>query len=229
MTSADRNRFAPLTRALSIVALSVSFAATATAQSFFDVPTNHWAYEFIEEMLEREITSGCGGGAYCPDDLVTRAQMAVFLIRTLGRPRVSDGNDTDLGRLVSVTDDRYEIDVLSAEGYLLRVDLRTGGAGGAFTRQLFFAELNCAGQPYTDSPSGWVDRLSTPGGQDALYYTEKSGLPSFNVDFQSQSTTGGCMNLSGTWPVLYPALPNDPVVTGVADELSYVLPIRMDP
>ncbi len=28
------------------------------------------------------MTAGCGGGNYCPTDPVTRAQMAVFLLRT---------------------------------------------------------------------------------------------------------------------------------------------------
>ena len=30
--------------------------------------------------------SGCGAGTYCPDALVTRAQMAVFLVRTFNLP-----------------------------------------------------------------------------------------------------------------------------------------------
>ncbi len=53
----------------------------ALAQTFNDVPTNYWAYSFIELFATRGITSGCGGGNYCPEDSVTRAQMAVFLER----------------------------------------------------------------------------------------------------------------------------------------------------
>ena len=33
-------------------------------------------------LPSEEITTGCGSGDYCPDDSVTRAQMAVFLLKT---------------------------------------------------------------------------------------------------------------------------------------------------
>lgn len=61
--------------------LTVLWAGTAGAQTFSDVPTNYWAYTFIERFAARGITSGCGNGRYCPEDSVTRAQMAVFLER----------------------------------------------------------------------------------------------------------------------------------------------------
>jgi len=47
--------------------------------SFSDVPANHLFYSFIENIAARSITAGCGSGIYCPDQPVTRAQMAVFL------------------------------------------------------------------------------------------------------------------------------------------------------
>jgi hypothetical protein len=40
---------------------------------------------FIEDFAERGITGGCGGGNYCPDDPVTRQQMAIFLEAALQR------------------------------------------------------------------------------------------------------------------------------------------------
>ena len=36
---------------------------------------------FIEQLFHEGITGGCGGGNYCPDNPVTRAQMAVFLLK----------------------------------------------------------------------------------------------------------------------------------------------------
>jgi len=30
------------------------------------------------------VTLGCGGGNYCPNDFITRDQMAAFIIRALG-------------------------------------------------------------------------------------------------------------------------------------------------
>jgi hypothetical protein len=40
--------------------------------------------QFVEDMGARAITLGCGPGIYCPNDRVTRAQMAAFLIRAFG-------------------------------------------------------------------------------------------------------------------------------------------------
>ena len=55
-------------------------------QTFTDVPTTYWAYTFIEDFAKRGITSGCGGGNYCPGGQVTREQIATFLERAAGRP-----------------------------------------------------------------------------------------------------------------------------------------------
>ncbi len=48
---------------------------------FTDVPDNYWALKFIERLYDTGITVGCGDNKYCPEDVVTRAQMAVFLLR----------------------------------------------------------------------------------------------------------------------------------------------------
>jgi hypothetical protein len=57
--------------------------APATA-SFTDVPTGHFAFRFVEALAASGITGGCGGGNYCPDSPLTRAQMAIFLASALG-------------------------------------------------------------------------------------------------------------------------------------------------
>ena len=50
--------------------------------SFFgDVPLNHWAHDYVEKLVDSGITTGCASGMFCPEDAVTRAQMAVFLER----------------------------------------------------------------------------------------------------------------------------------------------------
>ena len=54
----------------------------ATKTSFSDVPTSHWAYKWIEQLAKEGITSGCGSGKYCPESPVTRAQMAVYIVKT---------------------------------------------------------------------------------------------------------------------------------------------------
>jgi len=52
-----------------------------TLSVFFDVQPDHWAFSFIETLFGAGISAGCGNDNYCPDNPVTRAQMAVFLER----------------------------------------------------------------------------------------------------------------------------------------------------
>ncbi|MGA3025586.1 MAG: BACON domain-containing carbohydrate-binding protein [Bryobacteraceae bacterium] len=63
-------------------------AFSFTAEPYFsDVPTNvesnGMPFRFIQRSYEEHITNGCGGGDYCPDELVTRGQMASFIMRGL--------------------------------------------------------------------------------------------------------------------------------------------------
>jgi streptogramin lyase len=51
-------------------------------ESFPDVPTSNQFYAAIEDLFHNRITGGCAGGGYCPDNPVTRAQMAVFLMKS---------------------------------------------------------------------------------------------------------------------------------------------------
>lgn len=59
-----------------------SYSPPPATGIFGDVDLGYWAVAWIEQLAAEGITSGCGGGNYCPGDQVTRAQMAVFLVRT---------------------------------------------------------------------------------------------------------------------------------------------------
>jgi len=48
---------------------------------FHDVLCTHWAKEYIRAIREANITTGCGVETYCPNSLVTREQMAAFIVR----------------------------------------------------------------------------------------------------------------------------------------------------
>src|SRR5688572_15486293 len=54
-----------------------------TTPIFDDVPASSPFCRFIEELSRRGVASGCGGNNFCPQNPVTRAQMAVFVLRTL--------------------------------------------------------------------------------------------------------------------------------------------------
>jgi hypothetical protein len=81
---------APVTREQMAVFLLKSSLGTsftpppcATA-SFADVPCASPFAPWVQALVARGITAGCGGGLYCPTDPVTRGQMAVFLTKTFG-------------------------------------------------------------------------------------------------------------------------------------------------
>ncbi|WP_456373645.1 S-layer homology domain-containing protein [Thiolapillus sp.] len=54
----------------------------ATGTMFSDVPISHWAGAWIEKLADDGITGGCAAGLYCPDNIVNRAEMAIFLLRS---------------------------------------------------------------------------------------------------------------------------------------------------
>ena len=48
---------------------------------FADVPSSYLFHDAIVSVALSGITTGCGGGKYCPSDPVTRDAMAVFILR----------------------------------------------------------------------------------------------------------------------------------------------------
>jgi hypothetical protein len=81
---------APLTRAQMAVFLlrekfgSLYVPPPATGTVFGDVPAGSFAAAYIEQLNALGISSGCGGGDFCPMSSVNRGQMAVFLTTTYG-------------------------------------------------------------------------------------------------------------------------------------------------
>lgn len=55
---------------------------------FWDVPVDHFARTFIESVYAAGVTGGCAVAPlrYCPESMVTRAQMATFLLRSKEGP-----------------------------------------------------------------------------------------------------------------------------------------------
>jgi len=90
------NQYCPddsVTRAqMAIFLLRAKYGAGYTPPSvgadtgFADVATDYWAAAWIKQLAAEGITGGCGNGNYCPDTAVTRAQMAVFLVKTFNLP-----------------------------------------------------------------------------------------------------------------------------------------------
>jgi hypothetical protein len=71
--------------------------------------------EGITFISDLGVTKGCNpptNDRYCPEDLVTRGQMAAFLVRALSLPAAEPAGFTDMGRSVFVDD----VDRLVAAG-----------------------------------------------------------------------------------------------------------------
>ncbi len=57
--------------------------ATAT---FSDVPTDYWAFKYVEYAVTQNVVQGYSDGTYKPADQVTRDQMSVFIARAIATP-----------------------------------------------------------------------------------------------------------------------------------------------
>ena len=92
--------------------------------SFSDVARSNLFYRFIENVFHHGVTAGCGGDQYCPTDFVTRAQMAVFLLKAEhGAAFVPPPCTGVFGDVVCPSPFADWIEELATEGI-------TGGCGG---------------------------------------------------------------------------------------------------
>ena len=118
----------PVTRAQMAVFLvraihGVDFVPPLYSDIFFDVSDGTFGADYIEQLYNDGVTGGCGNGNYCPDAPVTRAQMAVFLLRSKYTPAYTpppasgDFTDVPLSHPMAAW-----IEQLAAEGI-------TGGCG----------------------------------------------------------------------------------------------------
>jgi hypothetical protein len=64
------------------------YTPPAAVGIFTDVPTTNMYASWIEQLYAEGITGGCNLSplSYCPDSSVTRAEMAVFLVKTFNLP-----------------------------------------------------------------------------------------------------------------------------------------------
>ena len=84
-----------VTRAQMATFLNRALGLPGTSEDFFidDETSSH--ERAINRLAAAGITTGCGGGKYCPNEAVTRAQMATFLNRALGLPGTAEDFFTD--------------------------------------------------------------------------------------------------------------------------------------
>jgi len=104
-------------RVLAVTALIVAVVAFPLAaladHQFLDVPNTNTFHSDIDAIADVGVTLGCGGGNYCPDDFVTREQMAAFMNRlgALGPGKVPVVNADRLDGLTATQFARSDVPV----------------------------------------------------------------------------------------------------------------------
>jgi PKD repeat protein len=73
-----------ITRAL--VGGDANVPTASAAASFTDVPSDHWAYRYVEYAAANDVVKGYEDGTYRPIVEVTRDQMAVYVARAIATP-----------------------------------------------------------------------------------------------------------------------------------------------
>ena len=97
---------------------------TPERPSFSDCPASHWAYSYVETALANGVMDA--GGAFRPADYISRAEMAVMLVRALGYHELA-GQLADLPLpFDDVADNRGYIAIAYDIGMITGVE----GAGG---------------------------------------------------------------------------------------------------
>jgi hypothetical protein len=57
---------------------------TTPSISFTDLPTTHWAYKYIAEMVNKKVLEGYPDNKFRPNNMVSRAELATILIKAAG-------------------------------------------------------------------------------------------------------------------------------------------------
>lgn len=153
-----------LTAAVAVI-VAVPTAVWASHQ-FTDVPNDHTFHNAIDWMKDNNITVGCNPPAntqYCPDDNVTRGQMAAFFKRlaenqVVDAATVQGANALALAQTVYTTSvASWDISGVSNFEPVLALDLPGG-------QWLLMAK---AWHWNTGTTDGWADcRLVTPNAED---------------------------------------------------------------
>jgi hypothetical protein len=154
-----------------------AFRVKVTSTRFADVPASHTFYSDVDYLADEGITRGCNppdNTRYCPNNNVTRGQMAAFLVRALKLPAASQDYfiddagsvfEDDINRLAErgitrgcnpPTNDRYCPD-----------DRVTRGQMAAFLVRAFGYADNAGGDLFIDDDGlvfeNDIDKLGTAG------------------------------------------------------------------
>ncbi len=128
----------------------------ATGTVFSDVPANAFAAAWIEKLAAEGITTGCGGGRYCPGNVVTRAQMAVFILRATHAPGYAPPPATGMFTDLQIGDPFTPwIEELAREGITVRMRYQHILSEPSRTRAPRWRRSSCEPSPSSRRLPGW--------------------------------------------------------------------------
>ena len=178
--------------------------AVGNSTGFNDVPVTYWAAAWIKQLAVDGITTGCGGGNYCPEAPVTRDQMALFLLRAKYGASYNPPNPLGSSNLVqdpgfeAFTPNPYwEEDSQNFNTPLCTFDRCGDGGGTAGPRTgdvwAWFGGTSNHEHGYLSQklviPQGvkylkfylWIGYIGEHGGPDDIFSVEMDGLKVFST------------------------------------------------
>jgi exopolysaccharide biosynthesis protein len=89
MSGRENNTFDPnatLTRAQMAKIVAIAYELKGTSGiAFKDVPKDHWAYTYVQQLAANNITTGYDGNIYKPNEAISRAHFGLFLYRAINK------------------------------------------------------------------------------------------------------------------------------------------------
>lgn len=198
----------PMRRLAAVVALVVALAIPATALGivsglFADVPPSNPFFAAINALGGAGITTGCGGGNFCPRDNISREAEAAFVNR--GMPRVALSSTLITTKIGPAA---------SASGDIASVSITVGGMASYDASAQQFVEVHGHFTIYGDGipaacpcPFGaWIQDETTASGGNTYFEYPASNFYEMN---------------SGDISWVFPAAPGAHIYTMV---LAYTVP-----
>ncbi len=217
-----------------VVAVVVAFPIGVLAShNFPDVPDSNIFHADVSALVAAGVTSGCGGGNYCPSAYVTREQMAAFMNRlgALAADKTPVANAT--------TVDRYDAQSLNRVAYNSTQTLvgTPGGSGSLFASitapvrgwfliwghaAIFNTTVSGDSYGYCDLQ---VDNNLVPGTD---FYVDAQFEGTINVDEVECSPSGGYLACPGAHSIELFADPGSEVTVNKATVMVEFVPFNGD-
>lgn len=134
---------------IAVVALAANVVlatAVIATHRFSDVATSNIFHDDITWLADNDITRGCNPPAntrFCPDDTVTRGQMAAFMRRSAQAYGTAGNTVSGSTDFPSGTHSVASVTVSPKDGVGVVLNGMVNIAGGALTKQVFLSKDAC--------------------------------------------------------------------------------------